>query len=288
MIERVGGNLEDFTEKVKEMLIGSPVIHTDETGMKVGKKKFWLHLASTKLLTLYGIFGSRGHDGIEALGVLPRFLGIAVHDFWDSYHKYQCRHAYCKAHILRELQRVEEETKQNWAVKMRILLLKAKKISEIFHQKEELVPDILIKYLNEEYSNLILEGLHANPPPIPIPGKKGKRKQPHSRNLLERMQEYQNEILLFIKNPLVPFDNNLAERDIRMPKLKMKISGLFRSENGAKAFSNIRSYVSTMKKNNISIIDGLIMAANGKPWVPDYSENPQYNPVSVPSEPALA
>jgi transposase len=91
------------------------------------------------------------------------------------------------------------------------------------------------------------------------------------------MQEYQNEILLFVKNPFVPFDNNLAERDIRMPKLKIKIFGLFRSENGAMAFSKIRSYVSTMKKNNISIIDGLIITANGKPWIPDYSKNPQYN-----------
>ena len=274
MIERVGANLEDFTEKIKEMLINSPVIHTDETGMKVGKKKFWLHVASTKLLTLYGIFESRGHDGVEALGVLPKFFGIAVHDFWDSYHKYSCGHAYCNAHILRELKRVEEETKQNWAIGMRILLLKAKKISEIFHQKEELVPDKLIKYLDEEYSNLIIEGLQNNPPPIPILGKKRKRKQPHSRNLLERMQKYQYEILLFVRNPQVPFDNNLAERDIRMPKLKMKISGLFRSENGATAFSKIRSYVSTMKKNNISIINGLIMAANGKPWIPDYSKKP--------------
>ena len=87
------------------------------------------------------------------------------------------------------------------------------------------------------------------------------------------MQNHQTEILLFLTNPLVPFDNNLAERDIRMPKLKMKISGLFRSENGALAFSRIRSYVSTMQKNEISIIDGLMKAAIGEPWIPDYSEN---------------
>ena len=135
MIERVGANLEGFTEKIGELLIASPVINTDETGMKVGKKKYWLHLVSTSLLTLYGIFESRGHAGIEALGVLPRYLGIAVHDFWDSYSKYPCSHAYCNAHILRELKRVEEETKQNWAVGMRTLLIKAKKISEIFHKK---------------------------------------------------------------------------------------------------------------------------------------------------------
>ena len=288
MIERVRANLEDFTEKIRELLITSPVVNTDEMGVKVGKRKFWLHVASTNLLTLYGIFESRGHAGIKALGVLPQYFGIAVHDFWDSYFRYPCNHGYCNAHILRELKRVEEETKQNWAVRMRTHLIKAKKISEIFHNKDQLVPEILVKHLNEEYSNIILEGLYANPPPIPIKGQKGRRKQPHSRNLLERMQKHQNEILLFVINPLVPFDNNLAERDIRMPKLKMKISGLFRSENGAIAFSRIRSYISTMQKNDISIIDGLIQAANGEPWIPDYSDNTQYIPESFIQEPVFA
>ncbi|PWR69547.1 IS66 family transposase [Methanospirillum stamsii] len=288
MVERVGGNLEGFTDKIRELLIESPVIHTDETGMKVGKKKSWLHVASTKLLTLYGIFGSRGHAGIEALGVLPHYFGIAVHDFWDSYHKYPCNHAYCNAHILRELKRVEEETKQDWAVRMRELLLKAKKISEIFHDKDKLVGPSLIKFLNEEYSNIIIEGMQANPPPTPIKGKRGRRKQPHSRNLLERMQNHQTEILLFLTNPLAPFDNNLAERDIRMPKLKMKISGLFRSEKGAQAFSRIRSYVSTMQKNEISIIDGLMKATMGDPWIPDYSQKNHPTLVSTNQELALA
>lgn len=288
MVERVGGNLEEFADKIRELLIESPVVHTDETGMKVGKKKSWLHVASTKLLTLYGIFGSRGHAGIEALGVLPHYFGIAVHDFWDSYHKYPCNHAYCNAHILRELKRVEEETKQDWAIRMRELLLKAKKISEIFHDKGKLVDPSLIKFLNEEYSNIIIEGMQANPPPKPIKGKKGRRKQPHSRNLLERMQNNQTEILLFLTNPLAPFDNNLAERDIRMPKLKMKISGLFRSENGAQAFSRIRSYVSTMQKNEISIIDGLMKAAMGDPWIPDYSEKNHPTLISNIQELALA
>ena len=288
MVERVGANLDEFTDKVRKLLIESPVVHTDETGMKVGKKKFWLHVASTKLLTLYGIFRSRGHEGIEALGVLPQYLGITVHDFWDSYHKYPCSHAYCNAHILRELKRVEEETKQNWAVRMRELLLKAKKISEIFHDRDKLVDPALIRFLNEEYSNIIIEGMQANPPPIPVKGKRGKQKQPHSRNLLERMQDHQTEILLFLTNPLVPFDNNLAERDIRMPKLKMKISGLFRSENGAQAFSRIRSYVSTMQKNDVSIIDGLIMAVSGEPWIPDFQEKTHSIFFSTSQEPVLA
>lgn len=198
---------------------------------------------------------------------------IAVNNLWDS---------------LRVLKRVVEETKQDWAVRMRELLLKAKKISEIFHDKDKLVDPSLIKFLNEEYSNIIIEGMQANPPPKPIKGKRGRRKQPHSRNLLERMQNHQTEILFFLTNPLVPFDNNLAERDIRMPKLKMKISGLFRSENGAQAFSRIRSYVSTMQKNEISIIDGLMKAAIGEPGIPDYSENNHPTLVSTNQELALA
>ena len=171
---------------------------------------------------------------------------------------------------------------------MRELLLKAKKISEIFHDRDKLVDPALIRFLNEEYSNIIIEGMQANPPPILVKGKRGKQKHPHSRNLLERMQNHQTEILLFLTNPLVPFDNNLAERDIRMPKLKMKISGLFRSENGAQAFSRIRSYVSTMQKNDVSIIDGLIMAVSGEPWIPDFQEKTHSIFFSTSQEPVLA
>lgn len=176
MIERVGANLEGFTDKVRELLIELPVIHSDETGSKVGKKKCWLYVASTILLTLYGIFTSRGHKGVKALGVLPHYFGVAVHDFWDAYHKYPCSHAYCNAHILRELKRVEEETNLKWAVRMRELLLKTKKISEIFHNEYKLAHPTLIRFLNEEDSNIIQEGMQANPPSIPIKGKKGRRK----------------------------------------------------------------------------------------------------------------
>ncbi|PWR69871.1 IS66 family transposase [Methanospirillum stamsii] len=269
MINRMSSNLEEFTDHTRDLLIASSVIHTDETGMKVGKVKFWLHVVSTKTLTLYGIFQRRGREGIDELGVLPSFFGIAVHDFWESYLKYPCKHAYCNAHILRELTRVEEETHQQWAVKMRTLLVQAKKTAEIFAEKGKIVPNILLKHFDERYAELIAEGLDANPPPDRIVGTQGKVKKTHSRNLLERLQAHQDEILRFLHDLQVPFDNNLAERDIRMPKLKMKISGLFRSEEGAMAFSRIRSYVSTMQKNDLSVIDGLMKAAIGDPWMPD-------------------
>lgn len=269
MINRMSSNLDEFTDHIRYLLITSPVIHTDETGMKVGKAKFWLHVVSTKTLTLYGIFQKRGREGIDALGVLPLFFGIAVHDFWESYSKYPCKHAYCNAHILRELTRVEEETRQQWAVKMRTLLVQAKKTAGIFAEKGEIVPNILLKHFDERYADLITKGLDANPPPDRIAGTRGKVKKTHSRNLLERMQAHQVEILRFLHDPQVPFDNNLAERDIRMPKLKMKISGLFRSQEGAMAFSRIRSYVSTIQKNERSVMDGLVQAAIGDPWMPE-------------------
>lgn len=134
-------------------------------------------------------------------------------------------------------------------------MLKAKKISKIFYDRDKLIDPAQIKFLNEEDSNIIIEGMQANHPPITVKGKRGKQKQSHSRNILKQMQNHENEILFFLTNPLAPFDNILAERDIRMPKFKMKRSGLFRSENGALAYCRIRIYVSIMQKNDISIID---------------------------------
>ena len=196
--------------------------------MKVGKAKFWLHVVSTKTLTLYGIFQKRGREGIDALGVLPVFFGIAVHDFWESYLRYPCKHAYCNAQILRELTRVEEETHQQWAVNMRTLMVQAKKTAGIFAEKGEIVPNILLKHFDERYAEVINEGLNANPPPDRIAGTRGKVKKTHSRNLLERLQAHTVEILRFLHDPQVPFDNNLAKRDMRMPKPNSEIPmGLF-------------------------------------------------------------
>lgn len=290
MTIRISSNLEEFMENIKNLLINSSVIHTDETGTKIGKKKSWLHVACTKFLTLYGIFQNRGKKGIDALGVLPNYLGIVVHDFWNPYLWYLCLHAYCNAHIIRELTRVEEETGQQWAVKLRSFLVKAKRISESFHEKKLLVPPDSLELLNGEYLNLIQEGFADNPPPIRKKGTRGKIKKTHARNLVERMQAHQTEILRFLHDPKVPFDNNLAERDIRMPKLKMKISGVFRSDTGALAFCRIRSYISTMKKNKVSVIEGLVAANMGQAWSPNQPLTPDVGstPISGDGQQAYA
>lgn len=267
MLQRVSNNLESFIVTTKFLLISSLVVHFDETGTKVGKLKRWLHVACTPILTLYGIFSSRGKEAMDLFGILPFFHGIAVHDFWGSYPKYPCVHAFCNAHILRELTRVEDETGQQWAVNMRSLLVEMKETAEKYHDNGELVPIDLLNNYNLTYLQLVAEGFAANPPPILNEKKRGKQKQPHARNLLIRLNERNKEILRFLHEPSVPFDNNLAERDIRMPKLKMKISGPFRSEEGSYAFARNRSYISTLRKNGISVIDGLIDAAKGKPWI---------------------
>ena len=269
MTQRVSSNLDEFMETVKNLLLKSPVIHNDETGAKKGKEKKWLHVACTTLLTLYGVFSSRGKEAIDALGILPNYFGVVVHDFWGPYKSYPCKHAYCNAHIIHELTRVDDETGQQWAVKLRSLLVKAKKIAELYHKDDFLVPADMLKRLHKSYLELVAEGFADNPPP-PLPEKKrrGRKKKSTALNLLDRLSGHQDDILRFLYDPLVPFDNNQAERDIRMAKLKMKISGVFRSDRGADAFCRLRSYISTMKKQNVSIIDGLIAASMGNPWLP--------------------
>ena len=269
MTQRVSSNLDGFVETVKNLLINSPVIHNDETGAKKGKEKRWLHVACTPLITLYGIFSSRGKEAIDSLGILPNYLGVVVHDFWGPYINYPCKHAYCNAHIIRELTRVDDETGQKWAVKLRSLLVKAKKISELYHSDDRLVPADRLKRLQQSYLQLVAEGFSDNPPPpVPEEKRRGRKKKSTALNLLNRLSGHQEDILRFLYEPLVPFDNNQAERDIRMAKLKMKISGAFRSDRGADAFCRLRSYISTMKKQNVSIIDGLIAASIGNPWLP--------------------
>jgi hypothetical protein len=253
---------------LKFQLISSLVVNFDETGTKVGKRKSWLHVACTPLLTLYGIFASRGKEAMDIFGILPEFMGVAVHDFWGSYPNYPCKHSFCNAHILRELTRTENETGQQWAVNLRSHLVRMKEIAKSYFKTEDIVPLVLLDQMSHNFSQLVAEGFAANPPPIQTEKKRGKKKQSYARNLLERLQNYQSDITRFLYDPLVPFDNNLAERDIRMTKLKMKISGPFRSDKGANAFARNRSYISTMRKNDIPIIEGLFAAALGKPWIP--------------------
>jgi hypothetical protein len=246
-----------------------PVIHNDETGVRVEGKLNWLHVTSTSRLTHYSVQPKRGSNGINNIGILPIFTGISVHDFWNPYLSYSCTHSFCCAHILRELNRVEEETEQKWPRILSELLIQAKEIKEMFHLDDVPIPDIMVNSIKSSYDELIQAGFDENPSPVHIVGKKGRKKKSFARNLLERLDTHKDGVLRFIEGILVPFDNNLAERDIRMMKVKMKISGGFRDRATAEAVILIRSYISTIRKNGETVIEAINAAFNNNPWMPE-------------------
>ena len=249
--------------KIKRGLRRSPLIHADETGLRVEGRLHYVHVASNERLTHYAAAAGRGRTAVEEAGVLPRFRGTCVHDAWPAYSFYtQCRHALCVAHLLRELTffaELLEETKA-WAAPLKELLLEMKAEVERVREEGGRLADGKLAELTDAYDRLIADGLRAQPPPdVPEPVRK------QARNLLLRLERRKGEVLLFLTDPRVPFDNNQAERDLRMVKLQQKIGGCFRSEEGARRFCRIRSYVSTMRKHGRGVLEALEGACTGAP-----------------------
>ena len=225
---------------------------------KVQRK--WCHVVSTENLTYYAAHSNRGSKANEDMGILPVYNGTAMHDGWSSYFKFKCKHALCNSHHIRELLFIHEEDKQNWAKDLIDQLIGIKTTVDRrkpIHCKLDLAE---INYFEEKYDRIIERAKLENPPPIAsnsqgLIKKRGKKKKTKTLNLLERLDKYRSEALAFMHDFQVPFDNNLAERDIRMMKVQQKISGTFRSWEGAKIFCRIRGYISTVKKNSISVIE---------------------------------
>ena len=265
--------LQSFKDDIVNILQNEPVIHNDETGVRVEGKLHWLHVTCTPNLTHYSLQRKRGKEGMDNIGILPEFHGISVHDFWGPYLSYSCEHSFCCAHIIRELIRVEEETSQKWPYDLIELLLGAKENKEIFHGVGVPIPPIIRTSLMGSYDELTQIGLDENPPSVVDEVKRGRKKKGFVRNLLERLKEWKESVLKFINDPLVPFDNNQAERDIRMMKVKMKISGGFRSFDTASAIGLIRSYISTVRKNGINVIEGIVSAFHNFPWSPNRTKD---------------
>lgn len=261
-VQRAGAQLQPARQQIAQAAQQAGVLHGDESGVRVGGKLSWLHVASTPLLTHYTVHAKRGQTGMNAAGILSAFTGIAVHDGWASYFTYGCRHALCNAHHLRELQGVYEAAPQQqaWAQQMQTLLRDGKQAVETAQQagQSQLAADTLAE-LTTRYEHLVQQGYAANPPPdlTDAPRKRGRVAQSGARNLLNRFSKYQAETLRFLHDFAVPFDNNLAERDVRMIKVQQKISGGFRTKEGSDAFCCIRSYISTLRKQGRHVLTAL-------------------------------
>lgn len=268
-VKEVGGRVEGVLNEVERQLVNAPVAHADETGMRVAGKLHWLHVLSTPELTRYGIHPKRGCQALDALNLVPRFTGELVHDGWSAYPTYsQCGHALCNAHLLRELTFLHEQYQQTWAEPMKALLLKAKAAVEDARRcGAEALETSLTDALTNEYRALVTAGFAANPPPETRPGKRRVAENP-ARKLLKRLERDRHAVLHFMHNFAVPFDNNLAERDLRMMKVKQKVSGCFRTLHGATLFCAVRSYLSTARKHGISMFSALVDAFSGTPFSP--------------------
>lgn len=244
------------------------VVHVDETGVRVDGKLAWIHVVSTVALTFYAYHAKRGGDAFQAIGVLLGVLGRRVHDAWAAYLQLPGLYALCNAHLLRELTAIVEETQQSWAQRLIGLLLNMKlAVAHAQAAGQPQLPPRQCAGFEAAFSRLVNEGLRANPPSPPT-GKRGRPKQTPARNLLERLVTHRAAVLAFLHDFRVPFDNNQAERDLRMFKVKVKVSGCFRSAPGAAQFCRIRGYISTLHKQDYSILDGLTSLFTGTPYMP--------------------
>lgn len=242
---------EPFAKWVIPALRQAATVHADETGIQVGGKRYWLHSASNEALTWFAPHAKRGQEAMDAIGVLPFVRGALVHDHWKPYYRYMaCRHALCNAHHLRELTAVWENDRQAWAKALHDLLLAMNQ--SVDEAGGTLTPEAA-QHWRHRYRQCLAEGVIECPPPIkPSPGTRGRIKRTKARNLLERLQAYEDDVLRFLEDPAAPFTNNQGERDLRMTKVQQKISGCFRSWEGAEIFCRLRSLLSTSVKQGLS------------------------------------
>jgi transposase len=268
LIKRCAGQLAPVEQQITEALKQAEVIHQDETGLYVAGKRHWMHVTCTPTLTHYHVDASRGQAALEAIGILPQFTGISVHDGWGSYFLYDCEHAVCIVHLLRDLVFLEEQGIP-WAAELKTLLLDMKEATEQAREqgKHWLDPLEVVDW-EAQFLRLLDEGDQAHPRATAPPGKRGRCKQSDARNLLDRLRKQQKAVLTFLEDLRVDFDNNLAERDLRMVKVQQKVSGCFRSEAFAHAFARIRGYLSTLRKQGLPLLSSLQATLSGHPVLP--------------------
>ena len=258
--------LADHETKSREQILRSPVVHFDESGIDINGTLHWLHVASTATQTLYNVHQNRGTKATDAINILPQYTGIATHDHFKAYFQYtKATHSVCNAHHIRELRGMYENYQQQWALEM-INFLTA--LNTEVHSLKAVGHAALSKKrvaaLSSRYDEILKNGLSQIPAIELSSGVRGRKKQHPAKNLWDRLTNFKSETLLFANNFQVPFTNNQAEQDIRMTKVKQKISGGFRSADGAKNFCRIRGFILTSKKQNINVLHAIGSAFRGQ------------------------
>ena len=270
-VETAGQRLQAPVAAIREALAVAPLAHADETGVRVGGALNWLHVLSTSTLTAYFAHPKRGGEAIEAGALLPRFSGVLVHDHWKPYATLNCQHAYCNAHHLRELIAIAETipSQRPWAEDMIALLCEANtQTIEARGAGLSALPEPVVRDIKTRYDAILDVAKARNPARPPKPGSRRRVRQSPAHDLVKRLSEKRDDVLRFVTDLRVPFDNNQAERDVRMPKLKQKVSGCFRSHQGFKHFADIRSYLSTLRKQSADILKSLVLTFQGSPPMP--------------------
>lgn len=263
-LQRVSDALEPAEQTIRERLLNSPLVHADETGIRVEGKTHWMHNVSNANWTLLGIHAKRGSEGMKSLGVLPLYRGTVVHDCFTTYFKdiYAFQHALCNAHLLRECQGIAEYDGHQWAGRMKELLQDSWKLAQISRQTKVPLAEEVIQGVRKRYDDILKDGQNewVNDTVRAKTGPRGRKIKSKATNLGERFLTYKESILRFIWDAHIPFDNNQAERDLRMIKVKTKVSGTFRTESGAEMFARIRSVISTLLKQNRPVLHSLAYA----------------------------
>ena len=260
--------LEPFENRLVEILPRQPVLHADETSVPINKTNHWLHVICTPLLTFFAIHLNRGKAAIEAIGIIPKFTGWLMHDFLSSYLGFEnCMHTFCKSHLMRELVFLFEQHQQSWAKDLYDLFLEM--LQRVKDCKTRDAPLTLKEFRRwrSKYRKILKAGRQANPL-TPQQCAKKRPKQSKAQNLLDRLEGFDDGILAFLWDPDLPFTNNEAERAFRMMKVRLKISGCFRTLEGARRHARIRSYISTLRKQGLPVLEYLRHALDGRPFLP--------------------
>jgi transposase len=272
-VEQCHASLAPVEQQLRATLHQQPLIHQDETSMRVGTAHRWVHVSATERLTHYAAHLKRGREALDAIGIVTDYQGTIVHDGLASYQGYGCQHALCNVHHLRELTFIEEQYQQDWARQMKELLLEMKAAVETARLSGKQELDVLaLGRFHRRYELILSAGYQANPPPAPI--KKthgGQTKQHPARNLLDRLLQHKWQVLAFLIDFTVPFSNNQAERDLRMVKVQQNVSGCFRTDEGLTRFCRIRSYLSTLRKQGQPLLAALERTLAGHPILPAFS-----------------